>query len=165
MTNHWLTGWLQTGAWLRVVSFTLAALLLAGLLWLCWLHPAQRQQQTLEQQQRLQTRRYSSQISALRLQPALQTVQQQITQLQQQSEPAKAHLFSLPRLLAHSGAALEHWHPAPHGGELALTLSWAQFGALLGYLTTLQPGVEIPRFRLKRAGARLHLVLELSDAS
>lgn len=165
MTNRWLTGWLQAEPWLRVVSFTLAALLLAGLLWLCWLHPAQRQLQTLEQQQRLQARRYSSQISALRLQPALQTVQQQITQLQQQSEPAKAHLFSLPRLLAHSGAVLEHWHPTPHGGELALTLSWAQFGALLGYLTTLQPSVEIPRFRLKRAGAQLHLVLELNDAS
>lgn len=30
MTNRWLTGWLQAEPWLRVVSFTLAALLLAG---------------------------------------------------------------------------------------------------------------------------------------
>lgn len=164
MIECWAARWLQAPLWLRIASFLLAAALLSGLLWLCWLHPAQRQQQTLNQQQRQQTRRYDNQLAALHRLPSLSALRRQIAQCQQPQERATRPRFSLPALLAQTGAGLEHWYPAPQGGELAVTLSWPQFAELLRYLNTLQPPIEIPRFSLKRAEAQLKLQLELRYA-
>lgn len=166
MNNRWLLAWLQLEpGWLRLVSIGGLTLLLMLLLWYSWLRPAQRQRQQLEQQRQHHIQQYHHQLGALAAIPALSASQRQAAWLQQRLLPADAAHFSLSTLLSSSGAELEHWRPTPAGGELAATLQWPQFAALLHYLSGLQPAPVLPAFSLKRDKAQLHLVMELADES
>ncbi|QGU85991.1 HofO family protein [Erwinia sorbitola] len=163
MMHRWLIGWLQIAAWQRLTSFSIAALLLATLIWLGWLRPGYQQQQQLEKQRQQLTQRYHQQRRLLQDIPALFILQQQAEKLRAELLPAENRPFSLPALLNSSGAVLESWRPSGQWGELTVTLDWVQFLALLDYLSVLQPVPLIPQFSLQRKEQRLHLVMELTD--
>lgn len=163
MMHRWLIVWLQMAAWLRLCSFCGAALLMALLLWGGWLYPIKQQQQQWERQSQQQAQRYRQQLQLLRAMPALVALQQQIEKREAQFISGVSRSFSLSDLLHASGAVLEYWHPAGQGGELALTLDWSQFIALLDYLSALQPAPLSTQFKLQREEQQLHLVMELAD--
>lgn len=162
--HRWISIWLQTATWQRLVSFSVAAMLLVIMLWFGWLDPIQKQQQRLEQQGLQQAQRYRQQLASLRSIPALFALQQQAQQLKVQLSPDESVPFSLATLLETSGAVLEYWRPAGQGGELSLMLNWPQFIALMDYLLSLRPAPAIPQFSLQREQQQLRLVMELTDA-
>lgn len=162
MRHPWLLAWLNSELRLRLLSvFSLTSLLLV-LIWLQGIRPVELTRQQLQQQTLEQMESYHQQRQSLLALPPLSLLERRLAGSQQRAI-ANSKPFSVPVLLAASGAELERWQPEIHGGELLLNLSWQQFTGLLTYLCTRDPPLTISRLTLEGQAPRLQLLMALID--
>lgn len=152
--NSALLHWLQLSLWLRMLTLTLVAFVLAISVWQLWQPPLQ-QRLSLQTQQQHQLKRYKATQRSLRHSQSLDEREAEILTLQQALQPEHQQAFSLLQLTAGAGNSLKIWQPASGGGELTLELDWSRLQDVLRYLSERHPAVTLPQFTLQRVQERL----------
>lgn len=158
--NSVLLRWLQISLWLRMLTVTLVALVLAIVVWQLWQPPLQ-QRLSVQTQLQHQLKRYQTTLRSLRHSQSLYEREAEILMLKQALRPEHQQAFSLLQLMAGAGNGLKIWQPASGGGELTLELDWSRLQDVLRYLSERQPAVILPQFTLKRLQERLQFQLVL----